>query len=50
MQRWAVAFSGDEVATAVQRATLRAGPRYHLVQTIMIRGAPVIEIYKSDDT
>jgi hypothetical protein len=49
-QRWAVAFSGDEVATAIRQATLKTGPRYHLVQTIMVRGAPAIEIYKRDDT
>ena len=41
-QRWAVAISGDEVATTVQRATFKTGPRYHLERTIMIRGAPVI--------
>ena len=49
-QRWAVAISGDEVASTVQRATLKTGPRYHLVRTIVIPGAPVIEIYKRDDT
>ena len=48
---WAIAISGDVVATAVQRATFTIGPlgpRYHLERTIMIKGAPVIEIYKRD--
>jgi hypothetical protein len=47
-EEWALAISGDAVATAVQKATLKNGPRYHRVQTIMLRGAPVIEIYKRD--
>jgi len=47
-EEWAIAISGDAVATAVQRATFKTGPRYHLERTIMIKGAPVIEIYKRD--
>jgi hypothetical protein len=47
-EEWAVVNSGDTVATAIQNASLRAGPRYHLVQTIKVKGAPVIEIYKRD--
>ncbi|HEV2687724.1 MAG TPA: glycosyltransferase family 39 protein [Bryobacteraceae bacterium] len=47
-EEWAVAISGDSVATTVQRATFRNGPRYHLVKTIILKGAPVIEIYKRD--
>ncbi len=47
-EEWAIAFSGDAVATAVQRATFKIGPRYHLERTIIIKGAPVIEIYKRD--
>ncbi|HUA22411.1 MAG TPA: glycosyltransferase family 39 protein [Bryobacteraceae bacterium] len=47
-EAWAIAISGDPVATAIQRATLQNGPRYHLVQSIMLRGAPVIEIYRRD--
>ena len=47
-EEWAIAISGDTVATAVQRATLKNGPRYHRVQTIMLKGAPVIEIYQRD--
>lgn len=49
-QRWAVAIAGDEVSRAVQQAAERGGPRYHLVQSITIPHAPVIEIYKRDDT
>ena len=29
-------------------ASLKTGPRYHLVQTVKVKGAPVIEIYKRD--
>jgi hypothetical protein len=47
-ERWAITTSGDAVATAIQRSTLKNGPRYHLVQTIKVKGAPVIEIYKRD--
>jgi hypothetical protein len=45
-EEWALATSGDPVATAVQRATFKNGPRYHRIQTIMVHGEPVIEIYK----
>jgi hypothetical protein len=47
-EEWALTIAGDPVATALQRATLRTGPRYHLVQTVKVKGAPVIEIYKRD--
>jgi Dolichyl-phosphate-mannose-protein mannosyltransferase len=47
-EEWGIAISGDSVATALQRATLKTGPRYHLVQTVKVKGAPVIEIYKRD--
>jgi hypothetical protein len=47
-EEWAVAYSGDSVATAVQTASFKNGPRYHLVQTVKVKGAPVIEIYKRD--
>jgi len=47
-EEWAVAVAGDTVATAVQRASLKTGPHYRLVQTVKVKGAPVIEIYKRD--
>jgi hypothetical protein len=47
-EKWALTTSGDAVATAIQRSTMKNGPRYHLVQTIKVKGAPVIEIYKRD--
>jgi hypothetical protein len=47
-EEWAVTIAGDAVATAVQRASLKTGPHYHLVQTVKVKGAPVIEIYKRD--
>jgi hypothetical protein len=45
-EEWVLATSGDPVATAVQRATFKTGPRYYRIQTIMVHGEPVIEIYK----
>lgn len=45
-EEWALATSGDPVATAVQRATFKNGPRYYRLQTILVKGQPVIEIYK----
>ena len=47
-EEWALAISGDPVATAVERATLKKGPRYYRVQTMTERFEPVIEIYKRD--
>jgi hypothetical protein len=43
-EKWAVAISGDKVADLVMRAG-RPGPRYDLLKTISVKGAPVIEIY-----
>ncbi len=47
-EEWALAIAGDPVATAIQKASLRTGPHYHLVQTVKVKGAAVIEIYKRD--
>jgi hypothetical protein len=44
-EAWAVAQSGDAVATAVIR-TGRSGPRYDCVKTIVVKGAPVIKIFR----
>ena len=46
-EEWAVAFGGDPVQSAINRAFLR-GPRYTLQKTIMVKGAPVVEIYRRD--
>lgn len=45
--RWALAFSGDRIATAILRGDKR-GPHYELVATIVVKGAPVVEIYHRD--
>ena len=47
-EEWAVAVAGDRVATAIQQSSLKTGPHYHLVKTVKVKGAPVIEIYKRD--
>jgi len=44
-EEWAVAISGDEVATAILKSN-RTGPRYDCVKMITGKGAPVIEIYR----
>jgi hypothetical protein len=46
-EEWAVAYGGDKVQSAINRAFLR-GPRYTLQKTIMVKDAPVIEIYRRD--
>ena len=47
-EEWAVTMAGDTVATAIQKSTFQHGPRYHLLQAIKVKGAPVIEVYKRD--
>jgi hypothetical protein len=42
---WIVAFSGDPEQTAVDKARLR-GPKYDLVKEIMVKGGPVVQIYR----
>jgi hypothetical protein len=44
-EQWAVAISGDIVARTIARAA-KAGPRYDLVKTISVKGAPPVEIYR----
>jgi hypothetical protein len=44
-EEWAVAISGDPVATAILRSS-RSGPHYFIVNRIMQKDAPVIEIYE----
>jgi hypothetical protein len=43
-ERWAVAVPGDPVSRTLERAA-RKGPRYDLVQRILVKGAPAVEIY-----
>jgi hypothetical protein len=42
---WVVTFTGDPEQTAVDKARLR-GPKYDLVKEIMVKGGPVIQIYR----
>lgn len=49
-EEWAVAMSGDVVATALLRSRHRGGPRYRCVKMLTFRGGPVIEIYRRDST
>ncbi len=44
-EEWAVAISGDPVATAILRSQ-RSGPEYECVKMIALKDAPVIEIYR----
>ena len=44
-EEWAIAVSGDKLATAILRAG-RTGPHYNLEKQIIVEGAPVIEIYR----
>ena len=45
-EEWALAIAGDPVATAVQRSSLKSGPNYDLVKTVIVKNAPIIEIYR----
>ena len=44
-EQWALVQGGDPVQTAVNRAR-RRGPNYNLVRKIIVKNAPVIEIYQ----
>ncbi|HWR52099.1 MAG TPA: glycosyltransferase family 39 protein [Bryobacteraceae bacterium] len=44
-EEWVVAISGDPADTALARMR-QSGPRYDLVETIAVKGAPVIKIYR----
>ncbi|MEO7651906.1 MAG: hypothetical protein ABIZ80_15690, partial [Bryobacteraceae bacterium] len=44
---WAVAIAGDKVQSTLLRAQL-TGPRYTLQRVIIVKGAPVVEIYRRD--
>jgi hypothetical protein len=46
-EQWALVQGGDPVQTAVNRAR-RRGPNYELARQIIVKGAPVIEIYERD--
>jgi hypothetical protein len=46
-EEWAVVQGGDPVQTSINRTFLR-GPRYTLQKVIMVKDAPVIEIYRRD--
>jgi hypothetical protein len=42
---WVLANAGDELDTAVRKAD-RQGVHYQLERQIMVKGAPVVEIYR----
>jgi len=44
-EQWAMVQGGDPVQTAINRAR-RRGPNYELARQIIVKGAPVIEIYE----
>lgn len=44
-EEWAIAFSGDSVATALLQSEKRGRP-YVCVKMIAVKGAPVVEIYR----
>ena len=44
---WVLAYSGDPVATAVLRAN-RESVHYRLRKQIIVKGAPVVEIYRRE--
>ena len=47
-EEWALAFAGDAVSIAVQQSSERGRP-YQLRRRIIVKGAPVVEIYHRDE-
>jgi hypothetical protein len=47
-EKWAVGFADGEVARAVERSTFEGGPRFRLVRSIAVAGAPIVEIYRRE--
>jgi hypothetical protein len=47
-EQWALAFSGDAVSTALLKAN-RRGPHYQPRKQIIVKGAPVVEIYERSE-
>jgi hypothetical protein len=46
-EEWALAVSGDAVSRAISRAD-QGGPHYQLRKRVIVKGAPVIEIYQRE--
>ncbi len=46
-EEWALAISGDQVSALLRRAEPR-GVHYQLRKQIMVKGAPVVEIYQRE--
>jgi hypothetical protein len=44
-EEWAVTIAGDPVDDAIVNAS-RTGPRYECVESIEVKGAPVVRIYR----
>jgi len=44
-EQWAVVMGGDQVQTAINHAR-RRGPNYELMQRVIVKDAPVIEIWQ----
>jgi hypothetical protein len=42
---WAIATGGDTVQSAIDKTWLR-GPRYEMLKRIIVKGQPVVEIYR----
>ena len=47
-ERWGVGFTGSPEQTAIDKAGYR-GPRYKLAKEIVVKGAPVVQIYRRPD-
>ena len=44
-EQWILGFAGDDATTAALRAG-RRGKQYQLMKQIIVKGAPVVEIWK----
>jgi hypothetical protein len=49
-EEWVIALAGDAADTAVTKTTTKPGPKYDLVRSIIVKDAPVVEIYRRAHT
>ncbi|MDP8979980.1 MAG: glycosyltransferase family 39 protein [Acidobacteriota bacterium] len=49
-EEWVMAMAGDAVDTAVTKTVTRTGPKYDLLRTIIVKDAPVVDIYRRAHT
>jgi hypothetical protein len=49
-EEWVIALAGDAADTAVTKTATKPGPKYDLVRSIIVKDAPVVDIYRRAHT